>query len=455
MKKNDSIPLTITALTLEGRGVGHYGGMAVFAPATAAGDQIEALVLKVKPRYAYAKLREILVPSPERVPASCAVFPQCGGCVFRHIRYEAELELKAQAVRDAFTRIGKIDLELEPILGALSPERYRNKAQYPVAAGENGPVIGFYAPHSHRVVGLRDCRSNYDCRLQPLEFAGILAAIEQWISCYQISIYDENTHTGLLRHIYIRKAEAMDTIMVCLVVNGETLPQAQALVEALRTTEPKISGILLNVNRRDSNVILGDSCKTLWGEAYLEDRLCGLCFRISPLSFYQVNRPQAERLYEIAARYAALTGKETILDLYCGMGAVGLSMAKQAGRLFGVESVEAAVRDARENAALNGIANAEFLCADAAEGLESLRSRGIVPEVVLLDPPRKGCAAALLSTVAGMRPERIVYISCNPATLARDCALLQEQGYAVRAAAPVDLFPRTGHVECVALLTRR
>lgn len=448
LAKNERIPLAITAVTMEGSGIGHYEGCAVFVPNTVTGDEITAHIVKVKSNCAFARLDELLVASPDRTEPDCPVFSQCGGCAFRHIRYDAELKIKQAHVKDALKRIGHIDMEPEPIAGAKNPDRYRNKAQYPVEKSGNTLKIGFYAPRSHRVV---DCRA---CLLQPKVFDSILGVFDEWIRRYNISVYDETAHTGLLRHIYIRQAQKTGEIMVCAVVNGRELPYTLELINNLIVAQPSIRSIILNKNKAETNVILGEKCKTLWGQDTITDELCGLTFQISPLSFYQVNPTGAEILYQKAAEYAELTGKETVLDLYCGAGTIGLTMAAKAKEIIGVEVVPRAVVDAKINAQLNGIKNARFICGDVIEAAGVLAQEGTKPDVVILDPPRKGCAAELLQTIAKMEPGKIVYVSCDPATLARDCAVLEELGYKVDKVVPVDMFPRTGHVETVVLMSR-
>ena len=449
LKKNDRINLKIESCSSNGSGVGRHNGMAVFVPATAVGDEITAHILKVKKSYAFAKVESILTPSPDRIEPECPVYLKCGGCVFSHMTYEAEKKIKADHVAECFRRIGGVDPEFEPIIGAESDSRYRNKAQYPVAA-ENGEIkTGFYSPHSHRVIHCPDCL------LQPAEFKGILGTFSEYIRKFGVSVYDETTHSGLLRHIYIRKGSASGEIMVCAVINGKSLPAEKELIEALLEKEPKIKSIIINSNTKDTNVILGEKCRTLWGSDHITDILCGLKFRISPLSFYQVNRDQAERLYNKAAEYADLTGSETVFDLYCGAGTIGLSIAHKAKKIIGVEIVPEAIEDAKVNAQINGISNARFICGDAAQAAEILKNEGIRPEVIILDPPRKGCSPEMLKTAAEMKPDRIVYVSCDPATLARDCGIFSELGYTAVRATPVDMFPRTGHVETVVQLSQR
>ena len=449
LKKNDVIELEVTGFSSEGSGVGHHNGQAVFVSGAAEGDTVECLIIKAKDSYAVGKLQHILKASPDRIQPDCPVFPRCGGCVFRHISYEAELRLKQQRVADAFERIGHLDIAVSPIVGAPSPDGYRNKAQYPLQSVNGRLYAGFYAPFSHRVI---DCKR---CILQPDEFEPLLRAVSRWAEKYKIPVYDEATGKGLLRHVYLRRAAATGQIMACVVVNGTRVFKEKELTEALLKTNPAVRTVLLNVNAEKTNVVLGSENRVLYGDGYIEDELCGKRFRISPLSFYQVNHDQAERLYEKAAEFALTPDTKVLLDLYCGTGTIGLTMADRVETLIGAEIVEDAVRDARVNAKLNGAQNAEFLCGDAAAAAETLRSRGVKPDAVILDPPRKGCDPAVLKTVAEMSPARIVYISCDPATLARDCAVLETLGYRTQAAVPYDMFPRTGHVETVVRLSRQ
>lgn len=449
IKKNDRIKLNIDGCSSNGSGIGRHEGMAIFVPATAVGDEITAHILKVKKNYAFAKVEEVLSASKDRIAPECPVYLKCGGCVFSHMKYDAEKEIKADHVRECFKRIGGVNPEFEPIIGGDSEKHYRNKAQYPVAI-DNGEIkIGFYSSHSHRVVHCPDCL------LQPVEFGGILGAFCDYIKENNVSIYDETAHTGVLRHIYLRKGTASGETMVCAVINGKKLPNEDGLVSRLLESDGSIKSIIVNSNTEDTNVILGKKCRILWGNDSITDILCGLKFKISPLSFYQVNRNQAERLYNKAAEYASLTGKETVLDLYCGAGTIGLSMAKNAKEIIGAEIVPEAIEDAKINAEINGIKNARFICGDAAKAAETLEKEGVTPDVIILDPPRKGCSEDMLKTAARMQPERIVYVSCDPATLARDCGIFDSLGYTAVKATPVDMFPRTGHVETVCLLTKK
>lgn len=448
MKKNEIYTLHVTDCTLQGSGVGHIDGMAVFVPASAVGDVLTVQILKVQKNCAYAKIREILTPSPERIASDCAVFPRCGGCLFRHMRYEAELSLKAHQVQENLRRIGHYDGQTEPIVPSPQTDGYRNKAQYPLAMQDGNLSVGFYALRSHRVM---DCRN---CQLQPAVFSDILSVFDAWIAAHSIPVYDEKTRKGMLRHIYIRRGEQSGQILVCAVSTTAKLPHTEALCKMLLEQVDGIRTIVLNVNPDDTNVILGAKCIPLYGDGYMEDTLCGLRFRLSALSFYQVNARQAENLYRKAADLAQPEGK-TVLDLYCGAGTIGLTMANRAKQIIGVEIVPEAIEDAKYNAAKNGITNARFLCADAADAAKQLREEGIHPDVILVDPPRKGCSQALIETIFDFSPERLVYVSCDSATLARDCALLQKGGYQIETATPFDMFPRTGHVETVCLLTQK
>ena len=446
MRKNDEIEIEITDMSAEGSGIGRYDGMAVFVPSTAVGDRVRALVLKVKKTYAFGKLLAVISPSPDRIENDCLSFNRCGGCVYRHISYTSECRIKSGKVYEAVKRIGGVDLKPQEIIGSDTPDRYRNKAQYPVA--QDG-TFGFYAFHSHRIIPCGECA------LQPEIFGKITAAVTGWIRERGVSVYNEETHRGLLRHIYLRLAEKTGEIMAVAVINGESLPFSDDFVERLLSVcGENLHSVQLNINREKTNVILGNKCKLLYGEEYITDILCGVRVRLSPLSFYQVNRATAEKLYAKAAEYAEPDGK-TVLDLYCGAGTIGLSMAHKAKRIIGAEIVPEAIEDAKYNARLNGIENAEFICADAAKAAKLLNDRGLKPDVIILDPPRKGCSPELIDTVAEkFRPERVVYVSCDPATLARDIKLFSEKGYTLKEYTPVDMFPRTAHVECCAMICR-
>lgn len=446
MKKNDIAKLEITALTSEGSGVGRHEGMAVFVPKTAVGDIIEAKIVKVLSSYAYGITERVITPSPDRRENDCPVFGKCGGCVYRHISYEAELSAKERIVRDAFGRIGGLSPEFLPVCGAENTERYRNKLQMPLAKTDGGIISGFFSERTHRVIHVQDCK------LQPEIFSEIVEFIKEECKALKISIYNEQTHEGVLRHIYLRRGHTSGEICAVLVAKRK-VPEFARLGAELTRKFPAITGVVLNINPERTNVILGEREITLRGKPDISDTMCGARFELAPKSFYQVNTPQAERLYAQVSEFAEPRGK-TLLDLYCGIGTIGLSMAGEAARVIGAEIVPDAVENARRNALQNGFTNAEFICADAAKAAAELADRGLRPDVILLDPPRKGCDEDTLRACVKMSPERVVMISCNPATAARDCKFLSENGYSAKAVRAFDLFPRTKHVECVTLLTR-
>ena len=450
MKKNDIVKIKITSATAEGSGVGKTeDNIVVFVPMTAIGDEIEARILKVKKTYAFGKIEKIITPSAARISPDCPNFSKCGGCVWRHISYDEELKIKSQKVRDAVERIGGISTEFRPIIGSDRVNRYRNKAQFPFGKDkEGGAVIGFYAFHSHRII---DCD---DCALQPEIFKTVMDVTRDFIERTNTDIYDESTGKGRLRHLYIRLGEVTNELMVCYVVNGNGLKQEDMLVKMLRESLPNLKTVVFNSNREKTNVILGNKNRVAYGKGYITDVLCRLKFKISPFSFWQVNRAQAEKLYSKAKEYAKLSGDEVLLDLYCGTGTIGLTMAQDCKQLVGVEIVEDAVNDAKANAEANEINNARFICADAPTAAEQLRKEGTAPDVVILDPPRKGCGEELVKTIRKMNPKRVVYVSCDPATLARDLKYFSENGYITHEVTPCDMFPRTAHCESVALLTK-
>lgn len=448
LSKNDKIELNIDALTSEGSGVGRYNGLAVFVNDTVPGDRIIAHIIKRSKNYAVGKIEKILSPSPSRIESDCPYSQRCGGCSFRNMTYDEELKYKLSRVNDSLERIGHLAIQTEEIIGARSVDHYRNKAQYPVSVCEGELFAGFYAYKSHRIIPCSDCR------LQPKEFEQGIKAFEKWVEAADVTSYDENTGRGLLRHIYFRKGFATDELMACAVINGDSIPKADLLIDLLRKNLLNLKSVVVNINKSKTNVILGKTSKTIWGSDTISDRLLGKSFVISPNSFYQVNHSQCERLYERAKEYAGLTGSEVLLDLYCGVGTIGLTMADGAKRLVGIEIIPQAVENAKINAALNNITNAEFICADAAKGAELLREEGITPDVIILDPPRKGCDKALLDTVVQMSPKKIVYVSCDSATLARDLEILKNKDYITQRVTAVDMFPRTPHVEAVVQIVR-
>ncbi len=450
LKENSLIETEITAVTNEGSGVSRYEGMVVFTPFTAPGDLAKVKVAKVGKSCIYGELASVLKPSKNRVEPNCPVFGECGGCSLRHMNYEAELFEKTNWVKDHVQRIGGFDMEPNPTLPSPKTEEYRNKAIYQAGKNEKGePFFGFYRRKSHEVI---DCKN---CRLQPKEFEHILNAVAFFVKENKISIYDEAKHKGLLRAVYIRKAEVTGEIGLCLVLNGDKLPAEKMLVSLLSTRFPNIVSIVLNFNKDRTNVVLGKSSRVIFGKEGITDVLCGVTVDIAPAAFYQVNHDGAELLYSVAAEFAELTGNELLLDLYCGAGTIGLSMAKKAGKLVGVEIVPEAIENAKINAARMGVTNAEFICGDAGKAAENLKNRGLAPDIIVLDPPRKGCTEDALQTVAAMNPKRIVMVSCNTATMARDLKILDELGYTPTKIQPVDMFPKTAHVECVCQINRK
>lgn len=451
LKKNDLIEFEIGGMTNEGSGVGRHEGMAVFVPDTAVGDRITCRIVKVNKSYCYGIVERLNEPSRFRCGSGCAVYGKCGGCCMRHMTYERELEEKQGFVADAFRRIGRLEPVFEPIIGSAHTDRYRNKAQFPVSADENGRLFaGFYARRSHRVI-----RAD-DCPLLPEVFLQISADILDFCNEKGVTAYDEFSGEGLLRHIFLRRGYHSGEIMAALVVTSFECEELFSQL-AVRLSErfSDIRSVMLNLNPDRTNVILGESSKLLYGREFISDIMCGNRIEISLNSFYQINTAQAERVYELAAEFAQLTPDNTLLDLYCGAGTVGLSMARNVRKLIGVEIVPAAIDNARANASLNGIGNAEFICSDAGKAAQMLCARGERPDVIIADPARKGCTHDTLAAMADMQPKRIVMISCNPSTAARDCAELERLGYRAEICRAVDFFPRTQHVECVVLLTKR
>ena len=453
LQKNQLLTLRIERLSNDGSGVAHSSeGEAVFVPGTAPGDEAQVRIVKDCGRYAFGILDKLLTPSPDRIPVDCAVAGPCGGCSLRHLDYAAELRAKQESVADAFRRIGGLDV---PVLDALpSPEvdRYRNKVQFPVGRDKDGaPCIGFYAGRTHRIVPCPDCK------LQPGVLNDIGNTLCAFFAAHGIQPYDEERGKGLVRHIFLRRGAHSGQIMVCLVCTRPKLPHSDELVALLREKFRDIATILINVNAKKTNVILGEESVTLYGPGFIEDTLCGVPVRLGPLSFYQVNTLAAERLYGVAAEYAQLEPDDVLLDLYCGMGTIGLSMANHCRELIGVEIIPEAIDSAKANAARMGdavAAKSRFFCADAGEAAARLAAEGLRPDVIMLDPPRKGCDEATLSAVVRMAPRRVVYVSCNPSTAARDAAWLGQHGYRAEKVQPVDLFPRTKHVEAIVSLQR-
>lgn len=448
LSKNDKIELTIDALTSEGSGVGRYNGLTVFVRGTVPQDKIIAHIIKRSKNYAIGIIDKILQPSPERIESDCPYSKKCGGCSFRHMTYDEELKYKKSRVQDALNRIGHLDIKVDEIIGADDLSHYRNKAQYPVDISDGEMFAGFYAYKSHRIIPCADCK------LQPAEFEKGLEAFAKWIESENITSYNEQTGKGLLRHIYFRKGFAIGEVMACAVINGNSIPNGELLVSLLREKVDGLTSVAVNINKEKTNVILGKETSIIWGEKYIRDSLLGKDFLISPNSFYQVNHNQCEKLYAKAKDFAGLTGNETVLDLYCGVGTIGLTMAENVKQLVGIEIIPQAIENAKENAKINHITNAQFICADAPKGAEILKKQGVNPDIIILDPPRKGCEKSLFDTIEQLSPKKIVYVSCDSATLARDLAILKEKGYEVKKVSAVDMFPRTPHVECVTLIEK-
>lgn len=449
--KNKIYRAQIVDYTADGTGVARIDGRAVFVPRTAVGDQCDVRITKVSKNVAFGRMETLVVPSRHRIAPVCPVADKCGGCCYQHITYEEEKRAKEKKVRDALTRIGGQDGErLLGITGAPSIERYRNKAQYPVGRDAQGKVVtGFYRPRSHDIVPVESC-------LIQSETADRLAAVVRaWMEQNDVPPYDAATKRGAVRHIYVRVGEKSGECQLTLVCATKKLPALDRLVEQLRQAAPALTGVLINRNTREDNVILGDRTDVLWGEPCLEDRLCGHSFLLAPAAFYQVNHAQAEALYACALELAGLTGAETVLDLYCGAGTITLALAARAARVIGVEIVPEAVENAKQNAARNGVCNVEFLCADAGQAASMLAERGETPDVLVVDPPRKGLDELARDAILKMQPQRVVYVSCDPATLARDVKELCGAGYALEQAQAFDLFPRTSHVETACLLCRK
>ncbi|MBR5572564.1 MAG: 23S rRNA (uracil(1939)-C(5))-methyltransferase RlmD [Oscillospiraceae bacterium] len=444
LQKNQTVRAVIEGYSSEGLGIARVNGQVVFVHRAVRGEDCDILIMKVLKNAAFGKVTAIHTPSAHRQESDCPYYGRCGGCDFRHMDYAEELVAKRERVQDALRRLGGSTVEVEEIIGAAETDHYRNKSQYPV--GLEG-AVGFYRARSHEVIPVERCL------IQRPEADAAAAALREYIRRYGVSCYDENTHRGLLRHLYVRTNAAGESL-VCVLGNGGGAPHEAELVEMMRRAVPKAVGIVWGENRKQGNTILGDTYRTLWGTDSLCDTLCGLTFRLSVPSFYQVNRDQAEVLYGKAVEYAALTGEETVLDLYCGAGTITLCMARHAGKTIGAEIVSEAVADAWDNARHNGVESVEFLEGDAGDAAAELARRGLRPDVICVDPPRKGLAPEVIESVVLMRPKRVVYVSCDPATLGRDVKRFDAYGYRAVRAAAVDLFPRTANIETVCLLER-
>ena len=450
VEKNKIYEMTIDALGSNGEGIGRVDGFTVFVEGALPEETVKVLMVKLKKNYGYGKLLEIIAPSPYRVVPHCPVAKTCGGCQLQHLSYEGQLAYKAKKVKDDLERIGGLEsIGSLSACGMENPWRYRNKAQFPVGNGKDNKVdIGFYAKRSHRIV------DTPVCYLQDPVNDEITAVVREFMNEFKVSAYEEEKHKGLVRHILTRVGRNSGEIMVCVVINGKNLPHSEVLVERLRQIQGVVS-IVLNINKEQTNVILGKKVITLWGKSAIEDTLGDITFEISPLSFYQVNPTQTEVLYNKAVEMANLRGDETVLDLYCGIGTISLFFAKKVKKVFGVEIVPEAIADARKNAERNGITNVSFEVGAAEEVIPRLfREQGITADVIVVDPPRKGCDQGLLDTITSINPKKLVYVSCNPATLARDVAVLCENGFQVMDVKVVDQFPMTVHVETIIMMTK-
>lgn len=449
VEKNRDYIINIDDQGHEGQGVGKVEGFTIFVEGALPGEKIEAKIVKIEKNFAYGKLLKVIESSDSRIETECSVFKKCGGCHLQHMKYKAQLDFKTKVVRDAIRRIGGLDnVLIKETRGMKESLRYRNKAQYPIGDVGGIPAFGFYASRSHEII------PGQDCIIQDKKSYEIAEDAVDFFQKHKIPSYDEKTHKGLIRHIVVRTGFKTGEIMLIIAANGDSIPNNKEFVDYMKTKKPEVTSIVLNINKENTNVILGYTNKVLSGRDYIFDKLGEYTFKISPLSFFQVNPIQTEVLYEKVVEYAGLTGKETVFDLYSGIGTISLFLSAKAKKVYGIEVVEPAVENAKENAKINGIGNAEFICGEAEKVVPELYAKGITADVVVLDPPRKGCDKQLLDTVVEMKPERVVYVSCNPATLARDLKVLSEKGYAAKEIQPVDMFPHTHHVETVVSLKR-
>ncbi|MEG0502986.1 MAG: 23S rRNA (uracil(1939)-C(5))-methyltransferase RlmD [Clostridium sp.] len=450
IEKGLEYTIDITGMGSDGEGVGKIDGFTVFVNGAIIGEKVRILIIKVSKNYAIGKLEEIIEESSIRATPKCSIYKQCGGCNMQHVSYENQLKIKRQKVEDALKRIGKIeDIEVLETLGMAEPDRYRNKVILPMGRDDKGVKIGFFAPRSHNIVDMESCD------IQHVIADKVSAIVRKWAIENDISIYNETNESGNLRNIMIRYGFTTGETMVVLVTKETRLKGADKLVEEIKENLPEVVSIIQNINHKNTNVVLGEKCKTLWGKDVIEDYIGDLKFSISALSFFQVNPVQAKVLYEKALDYAGLTGKETVFDIYCGTGAISLFLAKKAKIVYGVEVVPEAIENAKENAIANSVDNVEFLIGEAELVIPKMIADGIKPDVVVVDPPRKGCDKALLETIAKADPSKIVYVSCDCATLARDMKFLGEMGYEANTIQPVDMFPMTAHVECVVLMEKK
>ncbi|MDT8716082.1 23S rRNA (uracil(1939)-C(5))-methyltransferase RlmD [Clostridium sp. 19966] len=449
-KKNDEITVDIVAQGYEGEGVAKPEGFPLFIPGALEGEKVKIKIIKLSKSHGFGKLIDIIEPSSSRREPTCPIYKRCGGCQLQHMSYEAQLNFKKERVKECIERIGGIkDAVIHHTLGMEKPYRYRNKVALPVGAGADNNLIGFYAARSHEIINVESCGIQHE------EADSVIKLIRNWMKEFAVTGYDEKIHSGILRHVMVRKGFTTGEVMVVLVTNGKKLPHKESLVEKLKENIAGIKSIIQNINTKNSNVIMGLENIVLWGTENITDYIGEFKFSISPLSFFQVNPLQTKVLYDKALEYAALTGNEVVFDAYCGAGTISLFLTQKAKKVYGVEIIPEAIENAKENAKMNLVDNAEFLVGQAEVVIPDLINKGIKAEVVVIDPPRKGCEESLLQAIAKMAPDRIVYVSCNPATLARDLAILELLGYKTVEVQPVDMFPQTTHVECVVGIRRK
>ncbi len=449
VKKGDNIELQIAGLGSSGEGVGRYDGFTVFVHGALPEETVQAEIILVKKNYAIGKLIKIITASPDRVEPVCPVYAECGGCQLQHLSYAGQLRMKQQQVKDALTRIGHLDTEVLLVIGCSNPWNYRNKMQFPAASGAEGKIsIGCYAAATHSVIDTGSCMIQKEANNE------VLTTVRKWMQRYGISAYDEKTGKGLVRHVMSRVGVHSGEVMAVLITSAYDIPHKKELIEWLTKYVPNLVSVVQNINKKPTNVVMGSKTRVLYGRPTINDSLGALNFNISAQSFFQVNSEQAEKLYNKALEYAALSGTETVVDVYCGTGTISLYLAKHAGKVYGIEIVAPAIEDAKKNAQDNNCHNAEFILGDAADRLPQLLAEGVKPDVVVVDPPRAGCEQKVLKAIADVEPQRIVYVSCNPASLARDLAYLSERGYKAMTAQPVDMFPMTSHVETVVVVVK-
>ena len=449
VEKNQDYVIDITGMGFEGEGVGRIEDYTVFVQGALLGEKAKVKIVKANKNFGFGKLLEVIEPAVNREEPSCTIYKRCGGCQLQHLSYEGQLEFKTQRVKDVISRIGKLEnVIIHPTMGMKNPYRYRNKVQLPVGINNGHVEIGFYAPRSHDIIPMDSCG------IQDEVADKVVALTKEWVKKYNIETYNEENSSGIIRHIMIRKAFKTGEVMVVIVTNSEKLPYKNEFVDSMVNNIKGIKSVIQNINGKKTNVILGEKCITLWGEATITDYIGKFAFKISPLSFFQVNPIQTEVLYNKALEYAELKGNEVVFDAYCGAGTISLFLSQKAKKVYGVEIVPQAIENAIENAKENKVNNAEFIVGQSEKVIPELIDKGIKADVVVVDPPRKGCEKELLEAMASMNPKRIVYVSCDPGTLARDLGILEELGYRTLEVQPVDMFPHTAHVECVALVNK-